>query len=103
MKSPTMTFRFCRAPPSPSGGTVDLNGGNAKVGASGAGFGAETAGGVCQHVRGVCDGNETVEERAKLFLSKVVLCHNDLLSGNVLHAEGWNRVQARVCLHVYAF
>lgn len=33
------------------------------------------------------------EERAKRFLSEVVLCHNDLLSGNVLHADGWDRVQ----------
>lgn len=35
----------------------------------------------------------TTEERAKRFLSEVVLCHNDLLSGNVLHADGWDRVQ----------
>lgn len=34
-------------------------------------------------------------ESAKRFLSEVVLCHNDLLSGNVLHAEGWDRVQVR--------
>ena len=40
-------------------------------------------------------------------MSDVVLCHNDLLSGNVLHADGWDRVQVRellgvVCLPVNA-
>lgn len=39
------------------------------------------------------DGSSAPEERAKDFLSEVVLCHNDLLSGNVLHADGWERVQ----------
>ena len=39
------------------------------------------------------DTSPTPEERAKEFLAEVVLCHNDLLSGNVLHADGWNRVQ----------
>lgn len=39
------------------------------------------------------DGSSAPEERAKRFLSEVVLCHNDLLSGNVLHAAGWDRVQ----------
>eukprot|EP00903_Cladosiphon_okamuranus_P010046 g9525.t1 len=39
------------------------------------------------------DSSPTLEERAKDFLSDVVLCHNDLLSGNVLHADGWERVQ----------
>lgn len=39
------------------------------------------------------DSSSTPEERAKDFLSEVVLCHNDLLSGNVLHADGWERVQ----------
>ncbi|CAN0521833.1 unnamed protein product, partial [Scytosiphon promiscuus] len=28
-------------------------------------------------------------------MSDVVLCHNDLLGGNVLHTEGWDRVQVR--------
>lgn len=28
-----------------------------------------------------------------MLLLDVVLSHNDLLSGNVLHAEGWDRVQ----------
>lgn len=35
----------------------------------------------------------SVDEQAKRFLSDVVLCHNDMLSGNVLHADGWDRVQ----------
>lgn len=39
------------------------------------------------------DGSPTPEERARVFSSEVVLCHNDLLSGNVLHADGWDRVQ----------
>lgn len=39
------------------------------------------------------DSPSTPEERAKDFSSEVVLCHNDLLSGNVLHADGWDRVQ----------
>lgn len=39
------------------------------------------------------DGSSPPKERAKDFLSEVVLCHNDLLSGNVLHADGWDRVQ----------
>ena len=39
------------------------------------------------------DSHETVEDRARAFLSEVVVCHNDLLSGNVLHADGWDRVQ----------
>lgn len=39
------------------------------------------------------DGSKGVEERAKRFMSEVVLCHNDLLSGNVLYADGWDRVQ----------
>ncbi len=39
------------------------------------------------------DDSSATEERAKGFLSEVVLCHNDLLSGNVLHADGWDRVQ----------
>lgn len=47
------------------------------------------------HRTGESDGLETVEERAKRFMSEVVLSHNDLLAGNVLHAEGWDRVQVR--------
>lgn len=43
-------------------------------------------------------GHESAKERAKRFLSDVVLCHNDLLSGNVLHADGWDRVQVRELL-----
>lgn len=39
------------------------------------------------------DGKKSVEERAKRFISDVVLCHNDLLSGNILYADGWDRVQ----------
>lgn len=40
-------------------------------------------------------------------MSDVVLCHNDLLGGNVLYADGWDKVQVRglfggVCLPVYA-
>ncbi|CAM9493272.1 unnamed protein product [Scytosiphon promiscuus] len=35
----------------------------------------------------------SVQESAKSFLHEVVLCHNDLLSGNVLHAKGWDKVQ----------
>lgn len=41
------------------------------------------------------NGQDNVEQRANRFLSEVVLCHNDLLSGNVLHATGWDRVQVR--------
>ncbi|CAM9334996.1 unnamed protein product [Ectocarpus sp. 4 AP-2014] len=37
--------------------------------------------------------SSAAEKRANRFLSEVVLCHNDLLSGNVLHANGWDRVQ----------
>lgn len=37
--------------------------------------------------------SSAAEKRANRFLSEVVLCHNDLLSGNVLHADGWDRVQ----------
>ena len=39
------------------------------------------------------DTSATPGDRAKAFLAEVVLCHNDLLSGNVLHADGWDRVQ----------
>lgn len=35
----------------------------------------------------------SVDERSRRLLLDVVLSHNDLLSGNVLHAEGWDRVQ----------
>lgn len=43
----------------------------------------------------------STDKSAKRFLSEVVLCHNDLLSGNVLYAEGWDRVQvsAITCSH----
>eukprot|EP00752_Nemacystus_decipiens_P008976 g8013.t1 len=41
----------------------------------------------------ICNGSSTTKERAKDFLAEVVLCHNDLLSGNVLYADGWDRVQ----------
>lgn len=37
--------------------------------------------------------DETVEQRANRYLSEVVLCHNDLLSGNLIHGDGWDRVQ----------
>lgn len=35
----------------------------------------------------------SVDGRSRRLLLDVVLSHNDLLSGNVLHAEGWDRVQ----------
>ncbi|CAN0483744.1 unnamed protein product, partial [Hapterophycus canaliculatus] len=56
---------------------------------------------LCAEVRSSESGTSTPNDgpsaqetaKAKKFLSEVVLCHNDLLSGNVLHAEGWDRVQ----------
>lgn len=37
--------------------------------------------------------DETVKDRARRYLSEVVLSHNDLLSGNVMYADGWEKVQ----------
>lgn len=39
--------------------------------------------------------DETVKDRARRYLSEVVLSHNDLLSGNVMYADGWEKVQVR--------
>lgn len=35
------------------------------------------------------------EALAKQYLAEVVMSHNDMLSGNVLHASEWNKVQVK--------
>lgn len=39
------------------------------------------------------DSSASPSDRAAAFMGQVVFCHNDVLSGNVLTADGWDRVQ----------
>lgn len=36
---------------------------------------------------------DEITKQAITFASDVVFCHNDLLSGNILHSDAWDRVQ----------